>query len=390
MARRAFGALLLFMATAAVSAGQEIPSTVLTFPTGPADLLPPVKTVVPLSEQEYRGFASATKTDAHTVTISRIPPAVRQPLYGYNFVVGSTNRGWVLDGGDKQGWDLYLDWNGDGDLSQTKPLSFKRIDGAWRVQVDVFDGGVHWPCVFEIRRIEVNGSEKLAVVIGDSTVRRGTINIDGKRAAFAVRGVQGRYGSGDYSLEVDHGTGEPESYKRSEGYVNLFGKSYTFAVDSGGDAVTLEKLAEVRPDRPSLRVGSAAPEFAATDIDGVSQTLAGYRGRTFLLEFWSTNCGPCRAETPEIVRFFNESARRKVSFLGVASDTSESTLRTFTKETGIAWPQIREPFEGPLHRLYRVTGEPTYFLIGPTGQMLDSWVGGGLAIARVSKVLESR
>ena len=91
-----------------------------------------------------------------------------------------------------------------------------------------------------------------------------------------------------------------------------------------------------------------------------------------------------------MVRFFNDAARAKVAFLGVASDPSESQLRAFVKEMGIPWPQIRESFEGPIHKEYRVEGEPTYFLIGPTGEIVDAWVGGGLAIARVGKFLEGK
>jgi peroxiredoxin len=350
----------------------------------------PVKTVLPLTEQRYRVFADQVKTDPHLVPVSRKPPAVSQPLYGYNFVVGDKNRGWILDGDDERGWRLYLDWKGDGDLSQTEALTFKRVDRTWRLQVDVPDGATRWPCVFEVRRIDVDGTEKLAVVIGDATVRRGVVVIDGKRAPFAVSGVQGRYNNGDYSIQIDRGTGGTERYKRSEGYVNLFGTSYAFGVDSSGDTLTLEALPEARPDRPSLRPGSVAPQFSATDIDGASQSVARYRGRMLLLEFWSTSCGPCRAEAPQMVQFFNEAARDKVAFLGVASDTSETTLRAFVKDLSIPWPQVREPSEGRLHRQYRVNGEPTYFLIGPAGEILDAWVGGGLAIERVAKFLQAR
>jgi hypothetical protein len=37
--------------------------------------------------------------------------------------------------------------------------------------------------------------------------------------------------------------------------------------------------------------------------------------------------------------------------------------------------------------MYRVNGEPTYFLFGPTGEILDTWVGSGQAVTRVKKFL---
>jgi hypothetical protein len=37
--------------------------------------------------------------------------------------------------------------------------------------------------------------------------------------------------------------------------------------------------------------------------------------------------------------------------------------------------------------MYRVRGEPTYYLFGPKGEILDTWVGGGMAVSRIKKFL---
>jgi len=147
------------------------------------------------------------------------------------------------------------------------------------------------------------------------------------------------------------------------------------------------ELAEARPDRPSLKVGSLAPEFAQNDIEGAVQNLAKYRGRMLLLEFWSTHCGPCRADAPRMVAFYKETSREKLAFLGVSSDESEDELRAFLKEFSIPWPQIREPGESAIHRMYRTKGFPTHYLLGPKGEILDTWVCAGQAVSRVKKFL---
>jgi peroxiredoxin len=186
-----------------------------------------------------------------------------------------------------------------------------------------------------------------------------------------------------------NGTGELESYKISDRYVNLAGKTYAFSVDAAGNALTLEESETLLPDRPALEPGTQAPSFSGTDIDQKRHRSEDYRDQLLLLEFWSTSCGPCRAEAPKMAKFFNESAKGRTAFLGISSDDSEDRLREFLKQTGISWPQIREPFEGTLHRSFRAEGEPTYFLVGTKGEILDAWVGGGLAIERVSKYLAS-
>jgi len=250
------------------------------------------------------------------------------------------------------------------------------------------EGDLRWPCRFEVASFDVEGKQQLGVRITDGTVKRGMIEIVGKRAPFALWGLRGRYDGPYGNLTIDRaGTGEEESYELSERYLNQFGKSYEFSVDPRGERLTLTELAEARPDRPSLKVGSLAPEFAQNDIDGIAQSLAKYRGRMLLLEFWFTHCGPCRADAPNMVAFYKETSREKLAFLGVSSDKSEDELRAFLKEFSIPWPQIREPLEGAIHRMYRVRGMPTYFLFGPKGEILHKWEGGGEVVSRVKKFL---
>jgi thiol-disulfide isomerase/thioredoxin len=309
-------------------------------------------------------------------------------LFGWNFVVDGTNRGWILEGDEERGWQIYLDRKGYGDLSDVRPDRFLRIDGTWRLEIAVTEGDIRWPCRFEVANFDVEGKQRLGVTITDRTVRRGIIEIAGKRVPFAIWGSHGRYDGPDSSITIDRaGGGEEERYDLSERYVNLFGKSYEFNVDPRGESLTLTQLAKARPDRPSLKVGSLAPEFAQNDIEGVAQSLARYRGRMLLLEFWSTHCGPCRADAPHMVALYKETSREEIAFLGISADKSEDELRAFLKEFSIPWPQIREPWEGAIHRMYRVRGEPTYYLLGPQGEILDTWAVGGLAVSRVKKFL---
>src|SRR5205823_2056079 len=51
------------------------------------------------------------------------------------------------------------------------------------------------------------------------------------------------------------------------------------------------------PPRPPSR-SDPAPDFALTDIDGKSVSLAEQRGKVTLLNFWGSWCGPCQREVP--------------------------------------------------------------------------------------------
>jgi peroxiredoxin len=378
--------ILLFLALTASAA-------TLTFPTGPAELSKNGGGIAfPMDAEQYTKFAEWLKSKANKVAVVKNPaglsPAAR---YGYNFVVGGNNRGWILDEGEEHGWVLYLDWKGDGDLSEAKAQKLERVDKVSRLDVEVSDGELHWACRFEVSQITVEGKEQLGVTINNISVRKGVIQLDGHRYPFQLRGSAGKYnGENDHFVVERFGNGAADNYKVTGGLLNLAGKSYEFTVDKLGASVTLTELAETRPDRPSLKIGSAAPDFTAADLEGASRKLVGYRGRMVLVEFWSTSCGPCRAEAPRMVELYKGLDRDKIEFLGVSSDESEATLREFLGEFKLTWPQVREPFEGPIHQVYRVAAEPTYFLIGADSSILDTWIGSGETTARVTKALAAQ
>lgn len=64
----------------------------------------------------------------------------------------------------------------------------------------------------------------------------------------------------------------------------------------------------------------AAPEFSLKDVDGRTVTLAEYKGKVVLLNFWATWCGPCKIEIPWFVDFEQKYKDRGFAVLGVAMD----------------------------------------------------------------------
>jgi thiol-disulfide isomerase/thioredoxin len=75
--------------------------------------------------------------------------------------------------------------------------------------------------------------------------------------------------------------------------------------------------------------GKVAPAFALEDLSGKKVTLASYRGKAVLVNFWATWCGPCKVETPWLVELRDKYAAQGFEILGV--DTEADDLKPSDK-----------------------------------------------------------
>ncbi len=66
-----------------------------------------------------------------------------------------------------------------------------------------------------------------------------------------------------------------------------------------------------------------AHEFTLEDLEGNKVSLADYRGKVVLVNFWATWCGPCRLEMPILQRFEKTHADKGVVVLAVSTDRFE-------------------------------------------------------------------
>ncbi|MEZ4241742.1 MAG: redoxin domain-containing protein [Myxococcota bacterium] len=119
-----------------------------------------------------------------------------------------------------------------------------------------------------------------------------------------------------------------------------------------------------------------APDFALRDLDGVTVTLAELRGRTVVLNFWATWCGPCRMEMPTFSAF--AAAHPEITMLGIAADGPAARARVEQVADGLssryrvllADPQVLEA--------YRIGAYPTTVVVDPEGHVRSAH--GGLVL----------
>ena len=146
--------------------------------------------------------------------------------------------------------------------------------------------------------------------------------------------------------------------------------TYAFRVDRYGRGLALVATDKPMPPRPTLDVGSVAPDFAFADLDGGRHRLADFRGRVVLLVFWATWCGPCRAEAPTIAEVYERYRDQGLVVIGMNPNDPLADVRRFIDQFHVGGLTTREPLDGPAHKLFRVMAWPA---ISSSGKMVASW-----------------
>jgi thiol-disulfide isomerase/thioredoxin len=84
-------------------------------------------------------------------------------------------------------------------------------------------------------------------------------------------------------------------------------------------------------------VGAALPDLALAGLDGKAHSLADFRGRPLVINFWATWCPPCIAEMPMLSAFDAEQAANGPRVIGIALDAPER-VRAFLSTTPVGYP----------------------------------------------------
>ena len=89
---------------------------------------------------------------------------------------------------------------------------------------------------------------------------------------------------------------------------------------------------------PCPDLGKNAPDFTLQNTEGKSINLSDFKGKTVILNFWATWCGPCQYETPFFQAVHNERANKGAVILAIDIKESSATVKSFAANKGISFP----------------------------------------------------
>ncbi|MGA2831868.1 MAG: TlpA disulfide reductase family protein [Terracidiphilus sp.] len=135
---------------------------------------------------------------------------------------------------------------------------------------------------------------------------------------------------------------------------------------------------------PAL-LGKPAPAFTLEDLSGKKVSLASYKGKALVINFWATWCAPCKLETPWLVELRNQYAAQGFEVLGVSADDidrgdpqklneEKRAIAHFVQEMHMPYPvlidadSISRPYGG-------LDDLPTSFFVDRDGTVIAAQIG---------------
>ncbi|MDI3319479.1 TlpA disulfide reductase family protein [Pinibacter soli] len=143
-------------------------------------------------------------------------------------------------------------------------------------------------------------------------------------------------------------------------------------------AVEIEKLRGGSP-------GSMAKNFTTVDMDGKAISLADYKGKYVLLDFWASWCVPCRKGNPHLKALYAKYKDKGIEFIGISDDDrNNAAWKKAVEKDGLPWKHVlrgldmdkrmkNEPYDTDISEKFGIHTLPTKILIDPNGKIIGRY-----------------
>jgi len=144
-------------------------------------------------------------------------------------------------------------------------------------------------------------------------------------------------------------------------------------------------------DNAKPQIGDMAPDIKLPSPEGKEISLSSLKGKYVLLDFWAAWCGPCRKESPVLVKDYAKFKDKNFTIYQVSLDkTADAWKAAIIKDNLEDWYHVSDlqHWKCAPAKVYGVRSIPANFLLDPTGKIIATNLRGSALEAKLAEVLK--
>jgi peroxiredoxin len=137
-------------------------------------------------------------------------------------------------------------------------------------------------------------------------------------------------------------------------------------------------------------VGKSVPELVLPDVNGKDISLASFKGKYLLVDFWASWCGPCRNENPNVVKAYNNYKGKNFTILGVSLDRDKDSWQKAIQQDHLTWTHVSDLkyWNSKAVEIFGFQGIPFNILVDPSGKVIAQELRGEDLENKLKEVLQ--
>jgi peroxiredoxin len=121
-----------------------------------------------------------------------------------------------------------------------------------------------------------------------------------------------------------------------------------------------------------VNVGDKAPDFSAPNPNDIAVSLNTSLGKLTVLDFWASWCGPCRVDSPNLVKVYNTYKDKGLAIVGISLDQQKESWKKAIDNDQLDWTHVSylKRWDDPIAAIYGVRSIPQLFLLDENGVVI--------------------